>query len=76
MCRNSVGQRWTTISLPYRPDRRPASWPLPGGMERGITCIFAIALDGQFAGHLDLRVVEGPWADVGYAAAPWARRQG
>lgn len=70
-------QRWTTIPLPYGPDEEARFLAhVREGWGRGSEAAFAIEFEGQLAGHLDLRLEEGSWAEVGYAAAPWVRGQG
>ena len=67
-------RRWTTVPVPYT--RRDAEWFLcqvGQGWADGTTASFAIALNGCFAGTVDLRLRERAWGDVGFGLAPWAR---
>jgi RimJ/RimL family protein N-acetyltransferase len=73
--------RWTTAPVPY--ERHHAEdqvlEKLPAGWHDGTTFGWAIeaaqdAGESRFAGNVDIRT--GPPAEIGFAAAPWARRRG
>lgn len=77
MCQDAEMRRWTTIPVPYGPgDARSFLEHLQQSWDAGTVASFAIELSGRFAGNIDLRLEEGSWAEVGYAAAPWARGGG
>lgn len=77
MCQDTEMQRWTTIPVPYGyQDAEGYLGHVRESWEEGTVAAFALELDGRFAGNIDLRLEEGSWAEVGYAAAPWARGQG
>lgn len=73
-CRDPQMQRW--IGLPARYGRKHARAFLaarPAGWHDGTELSFAITVDGEFAGSLDLRP-QGPGAaEIGYALHPAAR---
>ena len=46
------------------------------GWQEGAAATFAVALDGRFAGSLDLRLQEAAWAEVGFGLHPAARGRG
>lgn len=80
-CQDPDTQRYTTVPVPYTrsdavrfvEEQAPAAW------SSGRSAVYAIstAADGStFDGSIDLRFGDGRNADVGYAIAPWARRQG
>lgn len=77
MCQDPDMQRWTTIPVPYGPsDSRWFLDHVVQAWEESTTACLAIELHGRYAGNVELRLVPGSWAEVGYATAPWARRQG
>jgi RimJ/RimL family protein N-acetyltransferase len=80
-CQDPDTQRYTTVPVPYtREDAvRFVEEQAPVASASGRMSTFAIsaAADGStFDGSIDLRFGDSANADVGYAIAPWARRQG
>lgn len=79
-CQDPDTQRYTTVPVPYTQEDavRFVEEQAPAAADSGRMAIFAVSTspDGStFDGSIDLRFGDGHDADVGYAIAPWARRQ-
>ena len=77
-CQDEQMQRWTTVPVPYQRSDAEA-WvteTTARGWEEGSTAAFAIDVAGRFAGTVDLRLLPGAAAEIGYGLAPWARGRG
>ena len=71
--------RWTSVPSPYgRPDAQFfITEHAPGRWARGDGVTFAIAdADDAYAGSMELRLLGGNAAEVGYLVAPWSRGKG
>lgn len=68
--------RWTAVATPHTREMSEtfALRIIPRGWDEGTHRIWAIEVDGRFAGNVDIR--QGPIADIGFALHPWARGRG
>lgn len=73
-CADPESVRWTTVPVPYGIDEA-REFVVHGSQSwaSGESALFAIELDGRFAGSIDLRLEEGAWGEVGFGLAAWAR---
>lgn len=77
-CQDPLMVRWTMIPAPYTRDDA-ATWvrhAVPSRWTEESSFEFAVEVDGRFAGSCGLRSHGDRRAEVGYAAAPWARGNG
>jgi RimJ/RimL family protein N-acetyltransferase len=78
-CQDSETQQFTTVPVPYaREDAVGFLGVCEVGWASGSAAAFAICGQpgGEFDGAIDVRFEPSGSASVGFAVAPWARRQG
>ncbi len=77
-CQDPESQRWTTVPVPYSRDdaREFVEEFAPRRWAEGASWLFAVDVDGRFAGSVDLRRLGDGRAEVGYGAHPAARGHG
>lgn len=76
-CQDPETVRNTTVPQPYRlSDAEEYVVSAARWWAAGTSATFAIEAGGRCAGSLDLRMLDGGWAGLGFALSPWARGRG
>jgi RimJ/RimL family protein N-acetyltransferase len=77
-CQDAEMQRWTTIPVPYLREHAVhyLTEHIPNGWRDGTQFAWAIDVDGQYAGTVDLRDGEGGVGEVGFSVSPEVRGRG
>ncbi len=77
-CQDPLSRRWTTVPVPYTVDdaRTFVTEIVPRGWADGSAWRFAVAVDGTYAGTVELRDQGEGRLEVAFGSHPWVRGSG